>query len=242
MPSNDDVLVQILAAIKAGGGGTVAQGAPQTDATKPWYVKLLSGGVDIGAQIAAALAGILPYDLGGGVKALPTASHAVGPDVIAPGAAFPAAAQVVQPCEDAAGKAQPIFQGSGTMAQAARVTLATDGPGVADLDACAIFSPLAARINVQNTAVGDAAMCTLKAGGTYQIAVKKNVADLTLTTAAYLGFGAAAVAGGATTMLRTSDDGDLYVNPLADVVLHILWVGSACPVQVVGGNALALVA
>jgi hypothetical protein len=181
-------------------------------------------------------------DVGGGHIAQDTASRRVGADVVAPGAAFPSPAQAVMPAVDAGGNAQALVQGGGTKATAARVTLATDGPGVADLDACAIFSPLAARINVQNTAVGDAAMCTLKAGGTYQIAVKKNVADLTLTTAAYLGFGAAAVAGGATTMLRTSDDGDLYVNPLADVVLHILWVGSACPVQVVGGNALALVA
>ena len=68
------------------------------------------------------------------------------------------------------------------------------------------------------------------------------LADLTLTTAAYLGWGAAAVAAGATTMLRLSDDGDLMISMLADTDLYILWVGSACPVQVVGMNAAALVA
>jgi hypothetical protein len=108
-----------------------------------------------------------------------------------------------------------------------------------DLSAIAVAALVNSRIKSQNTTALSAKHCTLKAGGTYLIAVMKNIADLTLTTAAYLGFGGAATS---STMLLTSDHGFIYVAPLADTDLYILWVTAACPVQVIGCNAAALVA
>jgi hypothetical protein len=65
------------------------------------------------AAMAPLLAGVPTnptlQDLGGGVIAYPTASHAVGADVVAPGAAFPATAQVVQSLRTPAGNAQTPF-------------------------------------------------------------------------------------------------------------------------------------
>ena len=179
------------------GGGTVTQGDPQSDTAKPWLVKLLSAGSDVGAALLNAIkaAGsavvsavvIAGKDdtgnaqigqmesLGGGLMGHRTASYPVGPTVVAPGAAFPATAPAVQPCDDGAGKAQPIFQGSGTMAQAARVTLATDGPGVANLSAMAQNLPGLDLPGHLSTVMGSAVpalVCAARVAGVHSLQIE----------------------------------------------------------------------
>jgi hypothetical protein len=125
------------------GGGTVTQGDPQSDAAKPWLVRLLGASSTFIERTIGQAFGTI------GLAAL-----------IA---------------KDGSGNAQPLTQGSGTMASAALVTLATDGPGVANLSAMAQYLPgldLAGHLSTTMGSAVPALVCAARVAGVHALAVE----------------------------------------------------------------------
>jgi hypothetical protein len=134
-------------------------------------------------------------------------------------------------------------KGSSTMSGSTPVTLATDGPGVANLQALAAAHPYyLANCTASTTTTTDVAK--LKSGGVYDLRVQTPDTDEITPVSCRIAFNASAgTAATSSNLKQRSYDGPLRIVPVVDLYVNLLRIGSVdVAVQITGLTSTSTVA